>query len=114
MASLFTGFSGRMWVVSIMIAGTFWTPAFARALPSPGASPPVPSDRPCVPRVHCGPFEGFTLEKVYIDDAGHRLSKDIRFYSSQGDEISKDKIRMGCRVKFVLDRNREVVVMQSE
>jgi hypothetical protein len=62
--------------------------------------------------VRSGVFNGFTMDKVYIDSIGLKLAKDIAYYSEKGDKISRNIFRNSCLIKFVLNAQREVVIIQ--
>ncbi|MDA8404762.1 MAG: hypothetical protein M0Z56_11320 [Desulfobacteraceae bacterium] len=62
--------------------------------------------------VRSGVFNGFTMDKVYIDSIGLKLAEDIAYYSEEGDKISRNIFRNSCLIKFVLNAQREVVIIQ--
>lgn len=97
---------GRVKVVVICLVLLAYASAWAR----PAA---YDNDKKMV-RIHSGTFEGFTMDKVYIDGLGHKLAGDIEYYSPQGEKIPQDRFRRGCKVKFVLSQGKEIVMMQME
>lgn len=64
--------------------------------------------------IYSGRFEGFTMDKAYIDGLGIKLAKDVDLHSTDGDKIHKSKFKRGCMVKFVISHDKEIVMMQIE
>ncbi len=82
-----------------------------------GEEPPVNEDHvrssSCNP-IQTGAVEGFTMDRVYIEGQDYVLSKDIQYYSSRGQSVTRESIKRGCRIKFVLNPKLEIEIMQPE
>lgn len=65
-------------------------------------------------RVLTGFVDGFTMDRLYIDGTDYALSKNVECYSSQGQPLAKEKIKRGCRIKYLLNSRQEVEIMQPE
>lgn len=64
--------------------------------------------------IFSGRFQGFTMDKVYIEGLGIKLADDVEMYSENGDKIHKNKFKSGCLVKFVIGPDKEIEMMQIE
>ena len=68
--------------------------------------------KPDMDNIRTGTVEGFTMDRVFIDDVGYVLSGNIEFYASLGDPAPVNKFKRGCRVKYVLNDHDEVEILQ--
>jgi hypothetical protein len=59
-----------------------------------------------------GYVDGFTMDSVYIDGKDYMMAKYIEFYSSKGTPVTKEKIKKGLKVKYVLNPSNEVEIIQ--
>lgn len=61
-----------------------------------------------------GYVEGFTMDRLYIDGTDYVLSNGIEYYSSTGKPVTKAIIKRGSRIKYVLNPENEVEIIQME